>query len=285
QPWRRLIRFKTPDGRELFGEPVDEALDVGLAVAKGLAVVAHVIVASCAWDPTAARTGEKAVVAQLLAPISPSECGTIRATGLNYTDHARELNMPIPKVPELFFKPGECLADPGETIPVPPCAQNNELDYEVELAIIISRPCRNVRAAEATQYVLGWTCANDLTARELQKQASQWGFSKGFDKFCPLGPVLVSAAALPDPREVTLQTRVNGQLVQSGSAANMIWHVSEIVAYLSQGTTLPAGTVIITGTPPGIGASRGSWLRDGDEVRCTISHGIGESRDKMEPST
>lgn len=87
--------------------------------------------------------------------------------------------------------------------------------------------------------------------------------------------MVVSAASLPDPRDVTLQTRLNGKLVQSGSAANMIWHVSEIVAYLSQGTTLPAGTVIITGTPPGIGASRGLWLRHGDEVRCTISHGIG----------
>ncbi|BEI85993.1 hypothetical protein CcaverHIS002_0602800 [Cutaneotrichosporon cavernicola] len=274
-PWRRLIRFKAADGRELFGEPVDDTLDVGLALAKGLPVTAHVIRAVSAWDPSAARTGEKTSVEQLLSPISPAECGTIRATGLNYTDHARELNMPIPTVPELFFKPGQCIANPGESIPVPLCAQHNELDYEVELAIIIGRPCRNVNAAEATQYVLGWTCANDLTARELQKQASQWGFSKGFDKFCPLGPVIVSAAALPDPREATLQTRVNGKLVQSGSAANMIWHVSEIVAYLSQGTTLSPGTVIITGTPPGIGASCGLWLRHGDEVRCTISNGIG----------
>ncbi|GMK58378.1 hypothetical protein CspeluHIS016_0504100 [Cutaneotrichosporon spelunceum] len=274
-PWRRLIRFKVTDGREMFGEPVDETLDVGLALAKGFPVVAHVIRAASAWDPAATRTGEKAVVEQLLSPVSPAECGTIRATGLNYTDHARELNMPIPTVPELFFKPGQCIANPGEEIPVPPCAQHNELDYEVELAIIIGRPCRNVTAAEAPQYVLGWTCANDLTARELQKQGSQWGFSKGFDRFCPLGPVVVSAASLPDPRDVTLQTRLNGKLVQSGSAANMIWHVSEIVAYLSQGTTLPAGTVIITGTPPGIGASRGLWLRHGDEVRCTISHGIG----------
>lgn len=166
-------------------------------------------------------------------------------------------------MPELFFKPGQCLANPGEEVPVPRCAQNNEVDYEVELAIVIGRPCRNVTASEATQYILGWTCANDITARELQKQCSQWGFSKGmcvasvtsttnvqrwmvwttqqpdrstptsssltigFDKFCPLGPVLVSAAALPDPHDVTLQTRVNGQLVQSGSAKNMIWHVSE----------------------------------------------------------
>lgn len=116
---------------------------------------------------------------QLLAPISPSECGTIRATGLNYTDHARELNMAIPSVPELFFKPGQSLANLGEAVPVPVCAQNNEVDYEVELAIVIGRPCRNVTASEATQYVLGWTCANDLTARNIQKQCSQWGYSKG----------------------------------------------------------------------------------------------------------
>jgi 2-keto-4-pentenoate hydratase/2-oxohepta-3-ene-1,7-dioic acid hydratase in catechol pathway len=105
--------------------------------------------------------------------------GTIRATGLNYTDHASELGMALPTVPSLFFKPAEALAHPGEAIPIPPCAQNDEVDYEVELAIVIGRPCRNVSADEALDYVLGWTCANDLTARRLQEQCSQWGYSKG----------------------------------------------------------------------------------------------------------
>lgn len=146
--------------------------------------------------------------------------------------------MPIPSMPALFFKPATCLAGPGEVIPIPKCAQNDEMDYEVELAIIIGRTCRDVSAEDATAHVLGWTCANDLTARELQSKSTQWGYSKGanvlttladigFDKFCPLGPCIVSTTALPDPCEVTLQTRVNGQLVQSGSARNMIWHVSK----------------------------------------------------------
>ncbi|WOO78666.1 putative protein [Vanrija pseudolonga] len=275
-PWRRLIRFVTEDGREVLGEPVDGNVDIGLAVAKGAALQAEILDAKSPWDLDARRTGEIAVVKQLLSPLTAEQVGTIRATGLNYTDHARELGLALPSVPALFFKPSAALANPGDEIPVPTMAQDDEMDYEVELAIVIGRAARNVTAKNALDYVLGWTCANDLTARKLQEQSTQWGFCKGFDKFCPIGPCIVSTTALPDPRDVSLHTYLNGEEVQSGSAKNMIWHVSEIVEYVSRGTTLQPGTVILTGTPPGIGHSRGLWLRDGDEVRCSISGGIGE---------
>lgn len=114
-----------------------------------------------------------------MSPISEEQVGTIRATGLNYTDHALELGLDLPPVPSLFFKPAAALAHPGEAIPIPPCAQDNEVDYEVELAIIIGRHCRNVKPENALDYVLGWTCANDLTSRKLQELCSQWGYSKG----------------------------------------------------------------------------------------------------------
>lgn len=120
-----------------------------------------------------------ALIPQLLSPVSEEQVGTIRATGLNYTDHALELGLPLPPVPSLFFKPAAALANPGEQIPIPICAQDNQVDYEVELAIVIGRRCRNVSPGDALKYVLGWTCANDLTARKLQDQCSQWGYSKG----------------------------------------------------------------------------------------------------------
>ncbi|KAL1410304.1 hypothetical protein Q8F55_004310 [Vanrija albida] len=273
-PWRRLIRFVTEDGREVLGEPVDGNID-------RVRLQAEILDAKSPWDLDARRSGEIAVVKQLLSPLTAEQVGTIRATGLNYTDHALELGLALPSVPALFFKPAAALANPGDEIPVPIMAQDDEMDYEVELAIVIGRSARNVTAKNALDYVLGWTCANDLTARKLQEQSTQWGFCKGFDKFCPLGPCIVSTTALPDPRDVSLHTYLNGEEVQSGSAKKMIWHVSEIVEYVSRGTTLQPGTVILTGTPPGIGHSRGLWLRDGDEVRCSISGGIGTLVNKV----
>jgi 2-keto-4-pentenoate hydratase/2-oxohepta-3-ene-1,7-dioic acid hydratase in catechol pathway len=151
------------------------------------------------------------------------------------------MNLPIPEVPSVFTKPANALADPGSAIPIPTIAQNEQLDYEVELAIVIGKDCKNVKSEEALNYVLGWTCANDLTARKEQKATSQWVFSKGesesscaqvtgltpgFDKFCPLGPCIVSTRALPDPQEVSLTTHVNGKIRQNGSASKMIWPIS-----------------------------------------------------------
>ncbi|GFZ42986.1 hypothetical protein JCM24511_00704 [Saitozyma sp. JCM 24511] len=214
---------------------------------------------------------------QLLSPVSAEMCGPIRATGLSYKDHAAELNLPHPLHPVLFFKPPTTLASPSEPIPIPPICQDSQMDYEVELALVLSRETRDVQPQDALDHVLGWTVANDLTARKWQGKCSQWGFCKGFDKFCPLGPCLVSPRLIPDPSVLQLTTHLNSTSMQSGSARKMIFPIPQIISFLSQGTTLPAGTVIITGTPPGIGDGQTPkvWLKDGDEVRCWISHGVG----------
>ncbi|RSH94244.1 hypothetical protein EHS25_004047 [Saitozyma podzolica] len=276
--WHRLIRFLAcEDNTVHLGEPVDPDLDVGAAFAEGNRVEAWVLDAEVPWDPRAVRTGEVRTVRELLSPVSAEMCGPIRATGLSYKDHAAELNLPHPLHPVLFFKPPTTLASPSEPIPIPPICQDSQMDYEVELALVLSRETRDVRPQDALDHVLGWTVANDLTARKWQGKCSQWGFCKGFDKFCPLGPCLVSPRLIPDPSVLALTTHLNATSMQSGSARKMIFSIPQIISFLSQGTTLPAGTVIITGTPPGIGDGRSPkvWLKDGDEVRCWISHGVG----------
>ncbi|KAI9639672.1 uncharacterized protein MKK02DRAFT_39994 [Dioszegia hungarica] len=280
--WQRLIRFEAK-GAVHIGEPVDERLDIGLAYENKQKIEVHVLDGSCPWDPSATRTGEVLTVETLLSPISAETVGTVRCTGLSYRDHAEEMGLPIPETPSVFTKPAQSLADPGTSIPIPLAAQDEQLDYEVELAIVIGKTCKGVSSEEAMNYVLGWTCANDLTARKQQKVTSQWVFAKGFDKFCPLGPCIVSTRALPDPHILALKTHVNGDIKQDGSASKMIWPIAHIIHHLSQGTTLPAGTVIITGTPPGIGdgATPRFWLKDGDDVRCFISHGVGTLINKI----
>ncbi|KAK4688788.1 hypothetical protein P7C73_g1325, partial [Tremellales sp. Uapishka_1] len=276
--WRRLVRFVAlEDGREHYGEPVEADLDVGLAFGNGLPINVHVLDTHTPWDDFARRSGEILTVYQLLSPISPEMCGAIRATGLSYKDHAAEMNLPYPSVPVLFHKPSTCLADPNSVIPIPKGCQNEEMDYEVELAVIISRRCKNVSEEDALNHVLGYTVANDLTARKHQTTSSQWGYAKGFDYFCPMGPVIVSARVMPDPHAFALQTTLNGELMQNGSARKMIFSLARVISYLSQGSTLLPGTIIITGTPPGIGDGRNPkiWLKHGDDVRCWISHGIG----------
>ncbi|WVQ83410.1 hypothetical protein IAT38_005551 [Cryptococcus sp. DSM 104549] len=277
-PWKRLIRFiAKEDGQEYLGEPVDPVMDVGLAQSTSTPILAHVFDGLTPWDPRLRRTGHILRVHRLLSPITPSQAGTVRATGLSYKDHAIEMGMPFPAVPAVFFKPATSITDPGADVPVPRCCQREEMDYEVELAVVLGRDCKDVDERRAGEYVLGWTGANDLTARKHQGDSSQWGFSKGFDKFLPLGPCLVSARDVPDPHVVALKTTLNGRVMQNGNAATMIFPINRIIAYLSQGTTLPAGTVIITGTPPGIGDGRTPkvWLKDGDEVKCWLSHGVG----------
>ncbi|WVF66962.1 hypothetical protein IAT40_001705 [Kwoniella sp. CBS 6097] len=276
--WLRLIRFVAlEDHHEYLGEPVEEQMDIGLAQAAGVTIQVHVLDTLIPWDTEARRTGEIRTVFSLLAPITPEQCPIIRAVGLSYKDHAMEMGSPFPKVPALFFKPSTCLANPFEKIPIPAVCQREEMDYEVELVIVIGKRCKNVTEDQALDHVLGWTVANDLTARKHQAESSQWGYAKGFDKFCPLGPCLVSTRQILDPHALTLQTTLNGKVVQKGSARKMIFPLARVISYLSQGTTLNPGAVILTGTPPGIGDGRTPkiWLKDGDEVRCWISGGIG----------
>ncbi|KAI1264590.1 hypothetical protein F5Y18DRAFT_389416 [Xylariaceae sp. FL1019] len=274
--WSRFVRFISDDGRELAGEPENGDIDVGLELVSGKPVGVKVLDASSALADGANFTGEITTIKKLLSPISVQEVGTIRCIGMNYKDHVREMGGQMPKVPEVFLKPSSCLLDPSEPIVLPKVA-GNAVDGECELVVVIAKECKNVDVASALDYVLGYTLANDVTARDVQAGILQWGYAKGYDTFCPLGPALVSGKALTDPSNLLLKTTVDGKTLQDGTTAELIFSIPEIISYVSRGTTLPKGTVILTGTPAGIGHSHSPplYLRPGAEVRVGISGGIG----------
>jgi len=199
---------------------------------------------------------------------------------LNYTDHAAEAKMAAPAFPILFYKPVTSLIGPLATIVIPKVAQppkDHLPDYEVELVIVIGKAAKNVSEANALDYVLGYTGANDVSFRKHQMAVSQWCFSKSFDNTNPLGPCLVSNNAIPDPQNLLLKCTLNGKTVQDGTTAGQIFNVRQTIAFLSQGTTLEPGSIILTGTPKGVGFVRNPpiYLQDGDKVNVWIGHGIG----------
>lgn len=186
------------------------------------------------------------------------------AVGLNYRDHAEELKMPIPKNPILFMKPSTAVIENGDDIAYPP--QVKELHYEAELAIVIGKKAKNVPADKAKSYIAGYTCANDVTAREQQRSDGQWTRSKSYDTFCPLGPAIVNDI---DPDNANIKLRLNGEVKQSSSTSNMIFKTEELMSFISNIMTLNPGDVIMTGTPPGVGE-----MNRGDVVEVEIE-GIG----------
>lgn len=220
-------------------------------------------------------TSEKADVQRLLAPVVPS---TIWCIGLNYRRHAEESGMAVPAQPVLFAKGLNSIQDPGEPIVIPSCCSAEEVDYECELVVVIGRACKNVSKQDALRYVLGYTCGNDVSARDwqLKRGGSQWCRGKSFDTFAPVGPCLVTADELPDPNRLSIATYLNGAPMQQWNTNDMIFGVAELVSFLSQSTTLLPGTLIFTGTPHGIGMAQKPprWLREGDEVSIVIE-GIG----------
>lgn len=189
------------------------------------------------------------------------------------------MNLTLPTYPSVFFKPASCLSGSNSSLVIPYQASDDQADCEAELAIIIGRQCRNVNEESAMQYVLGYACSNDVTARKWQFAGgnSQWGYGKGFDGFAPLGPCIVSQKRIPDFNSVEIKTTLNGKIMQKGRADDMIFSIPAIVSHLSQGTTLDPGTVIMTGTPHGIGVSREPpvFLQHGDDLRIVGSHGLG----------
>jgi 2-keto-4-pentenoate hydratase/2-oxohepta-3-ene-1,7-dioic acid hydratase in catechol pathway len=188
----------------------------------------------------------------------------IIAIGLNYLDHAKELKMDIPDHPLIFMKPSTTVIRSGDAIILPP--QTKELNYEGELAVVIKEKTKNVSKDEARRFIAGYTCANDVTARDLQRIDGQWTRAKSFDTFCPLGPRIVSDI---DPTNLSIITRVNGIVKQNSNTVNMIFDVFELVSFISEIMTLLPGDVIITGTPPGVGT-----IEVGDVVEVEIE-GIG----------
>jgi len=222
-------------------------------------------------------TGEAAQVAQLLAPIAPR---VILGIGVNYRRHAAEFGVAVPARPVLFLKPPSALQHPGAPIELPVVLPSETVDYEGELAVVIGRRCKNVAVEEALAAVLGYCCANDVSARDWQKRpelgGGQWCRGKSFDTFCPLGPCLATPAAIPNPNALRLTTSVSGEIRQDASTDDMIFSVAQLIAFLSGSTTLEPGTVILTGTPSGVGMGSDPprWLRPGDAVQVTIE-GIG----------
>jgi 2-keto-4-pentenoate hydratase/2-oxohepta-3-ene-1,7-dioic acid hydratase in catechol pathway len=219
---------------------------------------------------------------RLLAPIEPTQ---ILCIGLNYRRHAAESGMKPPERPVLFVKGINALGHPGDPILIPTHLRSDEVDYECELAVVIGRACKNVPREQALDYVLGYTCANDVSARDHQIKlgGGQWCRGKFFDTFAPLGPCLVTPDEIPNPNALRIQTRLNGETVQDSNTADMIFDVASIISYLSGSTTLVPGTVILTGTPEGVGMARKPeprWLRPGDEVEIDIE-GIGVLRNPV----
>ncbi|KAL3294501.1 fumarylacetoacetate hydrolase [Colletotrichum asianum] len=282
--WKRLVRFIAEDDwREYIGEPVDETVDVGAALAASTPVPVRVFSGTSALDASAEPTQRVLNIQKLLPPLTRKEIGTIRCIGLNYRKHAKEMNLELPEYPTLFFKPASCLNASNAPLVIPHQATDAQADYEAELAVVIGRDARNVSVEDAMDYVLGYMCSNDVTGRKHQFAGAQWGFGKGFDGFAPMGPCLVSTSSIPDPSVIELKTVLNGEVMQEGRGDDMIFSIAEIVAYLSQGTTLEAGTVIMTGTPHGIGVSRTPpvFLAPGDDLRIVMSHGLGSLVNKV----
>ena len=220
-------------------------------------------------------TSQSADVRKLLAPVEPA---AILGIGLNYRLHAAEMGSPFPTHPMLFMKMPGAIQNPGDPIEIPTRLPSERVDFEGELAVVIGRACKNASAADALDYVLGYTCANDVSARDWQKEYGGGQFCRGktFDTFAPLGPCLVTPEEISDPANLFLRTKVNGELMQESPTSDMIFDVPTLIAFLSGSTMLRPGTVILTGTPSGVGMGRKPprWLQPGDVVSVEID-GIG----------
>lgn len=245
----RLIRFVGVDsqvhvGKDLGGDKVDLlSADPFLA-----------------FPAKPQPTGEVVDVVERLCPVWPA---SIFCIGMNYRSHVAEMGGQVPERPVVFMKPTSSLQHPGQPVVLPKVQQpGGEVDQEAELAVVIGQSCKDVAVEDALDYVLGYTCANDVSARCWQKQGGggQWIRGKGFDTFCPLGPVLVTHGddedEISDPQTLAIRGYLGDTLMQDGHTSDMIFNVAELIAFLSQDTTLLPGTVILTGTPPGVGWAR-----------------------------
>jgi len=243
----KIVRIKAADD-----------IAYGVADAEGVAVYRGT--PFVAWEPTETVVPWDRV--QLLAPVIPTKVVCI---GRNYVDHAGEQGVDVPQEPMIFLKPATAVVGPDVSIVLPPAS--SEVHHEAELAAVIHRVARNVRAEDASQYILGYTAANDVTARDLQAKDKQWTRAKGFDTFCPLGPAIETEL---DPLErLAIICRVNGDVRQAGFTSDMVFGVAEIFEFITAVMTLLPGDVILTGTPAGVGKIDG-----GDTVKVEID-GIG----------
>ncbi|GMU83664.1 MAG: 2-hydroxyhepta-2,4-diene-1,7-dioate isomerase [Planctomycetota bacterium] len=252
----RIARFVTPDQRILCGQLIDDRTARPI---HGDLFGPHEI------------STDVVAIKRFLPPVEPPN---IFAIGRNYRAHAAETGSRVPEQPLIFIKPTTTVLAPGDAIRIPAAAPS-EVDFEAELAIVIGRTARDVSEYEALAYVLGFTCANDVSARDCQRNDKQWSRAKGFDTFCPLGPWLVTVDVL-DPDACAIRSRLNGQVMQDANTRDMIHSCRKLVSYVSHQFTLLPGTLILTGTPEGVGMARTPpvFLKSGDKIEIEID-GIG----------
>jgi len=238
------------------------------------------VMKGCIFAGTLQATGETVALDSIKSFLPPVDPPNVIAIGANYIDHCKECAAEPPKNPLVFIKTTNSVIAHGENI-VLPGNNPDEVDYEAELAVIIGKTASYVSEADAMDYVLGFTCANDVSARDVQlKIDSQWARGKSFDTFCPLGPYLVTG--IKKPEELHVKLRLNGELMQDQPVSDMIFSISRIISHLSAGITLLPGTVILTGTPAGVGMARDPqrFLRGGDVVEVEIDQ-IGVLRNRV----
>ncbi|CVL08493.1 related to bifunctional 4-hydroxyphenylacetate degradation enzyme [Fusarium mangiferae] len=279
--FKRLVRFvpRSDASAILIGQPVSEDVDVGQALFNGEEVAVEVFSGKSVLDP-GENTGAKETIDRVLSPLAAGEVGTVRCIGLNYKQHADEVGITdLPTIPTVFMKPSTSIGDPwpAPTI-LPKLTQLDDCgDYESELAVVIGKTAKNVSQEDVMNYVLGYTACNDVSSRSSQFAQSQWSFSKGFDGSCPLGPTLVSTSAVPDPSKFRVRGLKNDKLLQDCGVDDLIFSIPKVISFLSQSTTLPPGTVIITGTPAGVGVAKSPkvTLKHGDEFKVEITPHIG----------
>ena len=253
----KLIRFISEDNKTYYGA-VESQHDKSARIIRG-----------SIFDEFSV-TDQRAVIKKCLPPVSPPN---IIGIGLNYAKHADETGTRYPEIPVMFLKGTNAVIGHGDPIVLPKVGPD-EVDYEAELAIVIGKITKNVSIDDAMNHILGYCCANDVSAREWQtrKQKKQWARGKSFDSFCPLGPCLVTADEIPDPNGLVIQTEINGAVYQHSNTSDMIFHVPALVSHLSRSMTLLPGTVILTGTPEGVGFTRQPpvFLKEGDHVSISI---------------
>jgi len=253
----KIVRFITKDGSVRLGAVSGESWDKAQTLEGEL-------------PGKLAPTGHTEQIVRLLAPLDPPN---IMAVGLNYRKHAEETKVSLPEIPVLFIKSTTSVIGPGHAI-VLPAAGPDQVDYEAELAVIIGKTAKNVPRAEALDHVFGYCCANDVSARDwqIEKQKRQWARGKSFDTFCPLGPCILTVDEIPDPGNLPIRSILNGRVMQESNTSDMIFDVASLISDLSQSITLLPGTVILTGTPEGVGFARKPpvFLRPGDEIAIEI---------------
>ncbi|KAI5200547.1 hypothetical protein E4T39_05709 [Aureobasidium subglaciale] len=278
--WNRLIRFEAADGRVLRGEPIlpSPTFDLGRLTESDV-LEAKVIAGSDIFDQTGATkvTDQIVRVEKILGPLEQSEVPILRCVGLNYAKHIKEAGRTPPPFPFIFFKPNTCVWDHGADVVIPKIAQDSQADYEGELCIVIGKDAKDISMENAKEYIGAYTVGNDISSRKLQRDPElagripQWGFSKGFDTFAPLGPCLVAGDLIDDPKQLYLKTMIDGEVRQDELVSDLLFDCSYLVSYLSQGTTLQKGSVIMTGTPGGVGAGINKYLVPGTQMDVSIS--------------